>query len=292
MPDRSFRFASAADGLEIQAYAWCAADPRSVVVIAHGAAEHALRYERFARALNEAHIDVWTADHRGHGATAGAEHLGHFGAGGWDALVADIGQLIAIARETHPRLPLALFGHSMGSMAAQQYAPDGSRDIDALVLSGSTAREVPPDGEAPPVVDLNAAFASPRTAFDWLSRDEAEVDKYIADPFCGFDMRRARGGGRADPAVLGDPERLRRIRADLPCLLLAGDEDPINRKLAGLHLLEQRWHDAGVRRIDTLYYAGGRHEMLNETNRDEVTADVIGWLRDALAIERISLPNE
>lgn len=284
MPDRSFRFTSAVDSMAIQAYVWRAEDPRAVVVIAHGAAEHALRYERFACALNDARIEVWAADHRGHGATAGLERRGDFGAGGWDALVADIGQLVGIARETHAAVPLALFGHSMGSMAAQQFAPEGSGHIDALVLSGSTARDVPPNGEAPPVVDLNAAFTSPRTAFDWLSRDESEVDKYVADPFCGFDMRRARGGGRADPAVLADTQRLRRIRAELPVLLMAGDADPINRKLAGLHLLEQRWRDAGVRRIDTLYYAGGRHEMLNETNRDEVTADVIGWLRDALAI--------
>ncbi len=282
MPDRTFQFLSAADGMEITSYIWRADDPRAVVVIAHGAAEHALRYERFARALNAARIDVWAADHRGHGATAGLERRADFGDGGWNALAADIGQLIAIAREAHPGLRLALFGHSMGSMAAQQYAPEGSQDIDALVLSGSTARDVPRDGEAPPVVDLNAAFSPSRTAFDWLSRDESEVDKYIADPFCGFDMRPPRGG-RADPAVLADPERLRRIRAYLPVLLMAGDADPINRKLAGLRLLEQRWRDAGVRRIDTLYYAGGRHEMLNETNRDEVTADVIGWLRDALA---------
>jgi alpha-beta hydrolase superfamily lysophospholipase len=285
MPDEVFRFESAADGMSIQAYRWSAADPRATIVIAHGAAEHALRYERFARALNAARMEVWAADHRGHGQTAGPDHLGEYGAGGWDALVADVGQLIGIARAASPAPPLALFGHSMGSIAAQQFAPDGSASIDALVLSGSTALPVPRDGATPPILAPNSGFEPARTPFDWLSRDEAEVDKYVDDPFCGFDMSQMRGPGRrADPARLSDPARLRRIRPDLPCLFLAGEKDPFNRDLEGLRTLEQWWRGAGVRRIDTLYYEGGRHEMLNETNRDEVTSDVVGWFRDVLRI--------
>ena len=283
MPDTAFRFDSAADGMSIQAYRWIAPDAKAVVVIAHGAAEHALRYERFARALNEAGIDVWAADHRGHGQTSGLEGRGDYGAGGWKALVADIGQLIAIARAEHPDVPLVLFGHSMGSMAAQQFAPDGSREIDALILSGSTARVAPRDG-APVAVDFNAPFAPARTAFDWLSRDDAEVDKYVDDPFCGFEMPRRPASGAADPALFGDIERLRGIRPDLPCLFMAGDMDPVNRRLEGLRTLESWWRAAGIERIDTLYYAGGRHEMLNEINRDEVTSDIIAWIRDVLGL--------
>ena len=283
MPDEVFRFDSAIDGMSIQAYRWSTAEPRATIVIAHGAAEHALRYERFARELNAAHMEVWAADHRGHGQTADPQHLGEYGIGGWDALVADVGQLIEIARAANPRLPLALFGHSMGSIAAQQFAPDGSASIDALVLSGSTALPVPRDGAPPRALAPNSGFEPARTPFDWLSRDEAEVDKYVADPFCGFDMSHMRGPGRrADPAYLAGRERLRRIRPDLPCLFLAGEKDPFNRNMDGLRTLEQWWRSAGVRRIDTLYYAGGRHEMLNETNRDQVTRDVIAWFRDVL----------
>ncbi|MEX2247042.1 MAG: alpha/beta fold hydrolase [Dehalococcoidia bacterium] len=286
MPDESFRFTSDADGMPIQAYAWCcSAEPRGVVVIAHGAAEHALRYERFARALNDASFDVWAADHRGHGQTSGLDGRGDFGEGGWDALVADIGQLIGIARASRPRLPLALFSHSMGSAAAQQFAPDGSHSIDALVLSGSAARVRPREGEVPPAFEPNRAFEPARTPFDWLSRDEAEVDKYVVDPFCGFPLRPPRRARIVDPALYGDLDRLRQIRPDLPCLLLAGDKDPVNRGLEGLHELERWWRAAGLQRIDALYYEGGRHEMLNETNRDDVTRDVIAWLRDALRIE-------
>lgn len=282
-PDERFRFASAADGMPIQAYRWRTRAGRAVCVIAHGAAEHALRYGRFARALNAFGFDVWAADHRGHGLTSGLKRLGDYGDGGWDALVADLAQFIEMARGAHPRAPLVLFGHSMGSIAAQQFVQDGSARIDALVLSGSTAREAPKPGDPPPQSSANAAFEPARTPFDWLSRDPVEVDKYADDPYCGFDMRRF-GGRRADPAKLADPERLRRIRPDLPVLLMAGDADPINRNLEGLRLLERWYRDAGVRRIDTLYYAGGRHEMLNETNRDEVTSDVIRWMTDALGI--------
>jgi alpha-beta hydrolase superfamily lysophospholipase len=282
MPDDEFRFASAVDEMSIQAYVWRLGAPKAVMVIAHGAAEHALRYERFARAANVRGVDVWAADHRGHGRTAGLDQLGEYGEGGWDALVADVGQLIGIARAEHPRLPVVLVGHSMGSIAAQQLAPEVSRSIAALILSGSTAREAPRESDPPP--SLSARFEPARTAFDWLSRDEAEVDKYVADPFCGFDMRpMRRPGQRADAALLGDPERLGRIRPDLPCLFVAGDADPINRDMAGLRVLESWWRAAGVRRIDTLYYAGGRHEMLNETNRDEVTRDILDWVLDAVS---------
>jgi alpha-beta hydrolase superfamily lysophospholipase len=286
MPGREFTFASAADEMTIHAYAWSPpSPPRAVLVIAHGAAEHALRYERFARALNAAGIEAWAVDHRGHGRTAGLARRGDFGPGGWDALIADFAQFVEMARARHAGLPVAVLGHSMGSSVAQQYAPDGSRFIDALILSGSTARVRAPQGQPPAAFEPNRQFEPARTPFDWLSRDETEVDKYVDDPFCGFPIDWRSGANRStDPALFGDPARLRLIRPDLPVLLVAGDADPVNRKLAGLQLLERWYRDAGLRRIDTLYYPGGRHEMLNETNRDEVTADIIDWLCGALRI--------
>ncbi len=282
MPDETIQFTSAIDALPITAYSWNASNARAVIVISHGAAEHALRYERFARALNAAGMDVWAMDHRGHGASPGPEGLGDFGAGGWDALVADIQQVVELARMARPELPVALFGHSMGAAAVQQYAPTWSGEIDALILSGSTAREVPRPGEPPARFEPNAPFEPARTPYEWLSRDPDEVDKYVADPLCGFDIW-AKRPAMGDPARLADPAILGQIRSDLPVLFVAGDEDPINRKLEGLQLLKARWRAAGVKQIDKLYYAGGRHEMLNETNRDEVTADIIEWLNSALS---------
>lgn len=279
-----FEFQSDQDGTRIQGFIWPAAAPVSVMVIAHGAAEHSLRYERFAEALNSARVTVWSIDHRGHGRSPGPEGLGDFGAAGWDGLVADIGQAVTLARAANPGLPLTLFGHSMGAGAAQQFAPDGSGTIDALILSGSTLREPPKEGEAPSAVQgANAAFEPSRTPYDWLSRDEAEVDKYIADPLCGFEGRASNRGGTRNPFLNSDPDRIKAIRNDLPVLLVAGDADPINQGLKGLHYLEEKWREGGVEKIDRLFYEGGRHEMLNEINRDDVMADIIQWLSEVHA---------
>lgn len=280
--DRTFRFTSDADGFGLQGFVWERANPKALVVIAHGAAEHSLRYGRFARALNAAGYEVWSLDHRGHGESPGPEGLGDFGEGGWDALVADIGQFIDLAKTTRRGVRAVLFGHSMGSAAAQQLAPDASNGIAALVLSGSSARMGRREGEAPRAFTPNAAFEPARTPYDWLSRDEAEVDKYIADPCCGFETQTSSRRGWASAGRLNDPVRLGGIRSDLPCLFVAGDKDPVNSDLEGLCELEDLWRKAGVRRIDTLYYPGGRHEMLNEINRDEVTADIVRWLDSVL----------
>jgi alpha-beta hydrolase superfamily lysophospholipase len=269
-----FEFRSRADGWPIQCYRWpCDAPPVATVVIAHGMAEHARRYDRFAAALNGAGYAAVAMDHRAHGRTLGPHGFGDFGAAGWDGLVADIGQLIESERDAMPDVPVVLFGHSMGAAAAQQYTPDGSAAIAALILSGTTLRK---PGEAVPV--YNDAFEPSRTRYDWLSRDAAEVDKYVADPLCGFEGQSVRNGFDRNDPRRDDPARLARIRHDLPVLIVVGDADPVNNNLVGVRYLETRWREAGVRGIDTLIYPGGRHEMLNETNRDDVTRDVIGWL--------------
>jgi alpha-beta hydrolase superfamily lysophospholipase len=284
MPDNTFQFASNVDGFKLTGFTWSPREEaKAVLVIAHGAAEHSMRYDRFAQVLNRSDYEVWSIDHRGHGDSPGPDGLGDFGEGGWDALVADIRQFVDMAREANPGKPIALMGHSMGAAAAQQWAPGNSDAGDALILSGSTLREPPKEGEQPPAFAPNEAFEPARTSYDWLSRDEAEVDKYIADPRCGFETQTARRPGmRANPFQLNDPDRLKNIRPELPVLLLAGDADPINEKLTGLKRLQDRWHVAGVRRIDTRFYPGGRHEMLNETNRDEVMDDLVTWLDGVL----------
>src|SRR5262249_1496790 len=161
-----------------------------------------------------------------------------------------LGQLITRTRAEHPGEPLLLFAHSMGSFAAQEYCFDHSHELDALVLSGSGAWETPQPGQSPYSFAPNRAFEPVRTPYDWLSRDTLEVDRYVADPLCGFDVQRIRTS-RADLLALGAPEHIARIRNDLPVLLLAGQDDPVNRGLAGLELLERRWREGGVARIDT-----------------------------------------
>jgi alpha-beta hydrolase superfamily lysophospholipase len=281
MNEREFELRSRVDGFRLVGTRWEPDGPaRATVVIAHGAAEHLGRYRRFATALTSAGYAVMGIDHRGHGRSAGPGGLGDFGLDGaaaFAAMAADVGQVVEAAKAAHPGRPAVLFGHSMGAGIAQRWAPEGSREIAALVLSGSSATEPPQPGEAPPVFNPNAAFEPARTPYDWLSRDPAEVDRYIADPWCGFEKQTARRE-RVNVFELPPAEVLAQIRPDLPVLLVAGDADPINRGLEGLRLLEARWREAGVQRIDRLFYPGGRHEMLNEINREQVTADIIGWL--------------
>ncbi len=270
---QQFTYTSRIDQWPIAAYQWPVASARATIVISHGLAEHARRYDELARVLNAAGFEVYAMDHRAHGETSGPLGFGDYGEGGWDALIDDIDQLIDICRTNAPDLPVFLLGHSMGAAAAQQYAPSGSEKLAGLVLSGSTLRN--PGEEIP---EYNADFEPARTPYDWLSRDNAEVDKYINDPLCGFEGQTIRNGmDRTDPRRV-DLTLLKMIRADLPVLLVAGDADPVNQKLKGIDYLESCWRSAGVLKIDRQIYSGGRHEMFNETNKDDVSSRMIGWI--------------
>lgn len=280
-----FTFPSKADGLMIAVTRWGDSDTaKAAVLIAHGMAEHMARYERFAGALTDAGYLVYALDLRGHGKSIPVgEAPGDFGEAAWAGLVDDVITLGGIIKEENPDLPLILFGHSMGSFAAQQVAVAASDTLDALILSGSAAQdkfvEAMMADEGFSLSGISLGDTPPRTDFDWLSRDEAEVDKYIADPLCGFELKLESLASGMEPAFeVAKPEVLGAIRNDLPVLFIAGEADPINANLSLLNLLEERWRAAGVTNIDTQYYEGARHELLNETNRDEVTARLIAWM--------------
>lgn len=275
----------AADGTELAGYRWdCTAEPSRIVVVIHGLAEHAGRYARFAQALNDAGAVVYSQDNRGHGRTAALNGIrGRFGPGGWRGLVSDIGALVVVAKSQHPGLPVAVVGHSLGSFALQNYLLDHSHDISAAALSGTTALDVLAQSVDPEAgADLsafNAAFEPGRTGFEWLSRDEAEVDLYVADPDCGFEFEAgalpdvfANSTGTSDPAALGG------IRPDLPIYVFSGSDDPLAAGGQLIDLVAQRYRDAGVTDVTEVVYPGARHEVLNETNRREVTVDFITWL--------------
>ena len=283
MPTSELSYKSA-DGTKIVAYRWDPeGPPRAAVQLTHGMGEHARRYDHVARALNDAGFVVYAQDHRGHGASADPGMHGNLGQGGWAALVDDIGLLSAKIRADHPDLPLILLGHSMGSFAVQQYLFDHSADADGVVLTGTAAIDLLEgalDLDQP--IDLamfNAPFQPARTDYDWLSRDEAIVDAYVADEWCGFGIDTASARAMFLGARRGaDPAQVTAIRSNLPLYIAVGQSDPVNGGLALLTPLTDRYKAAGLTDVTVRIYPDARHEILNETNRDEIIAELNGWL--------------
>jgi alpha-beta hydrolase superfamily lysophospholipase len=286
MGQEDLSFISSSDESRIVYYRWrTARDAVGVVQIAHGLGEHALRYARLAAFLNDAGFHVYANDHRGHGRTVPSpETHGDFGERGWSAVVDDTAQLTRIVQSHEGRLPIVLLGHSMGSFVAQHYVTHHSALITGCVLSGSAApdliahlvEQVREGG----LESLNTPFEPARTPFDWLSRDPMEVDAYVADSLCGFNMsERSRQSAKTEWERRADSSHLKRIRKDLPIYILAGDADPVNHHLEYLKPVAERYREAGIRDVSEKYYPEGRHEMFNEINRDEVMADLLAWLR-------------
>ncbi|MEU4322261.1 alpha/beta fold hydrolase [Nocardia fluminea] len=247
----------------------------------HGRTFRPLRAPR--RTAGRSRVRRLRRDHRGHGLSMGPVP-GDLGPDGWNLLVADEVALTGILRDRHPGLPVTLIGHSLGSFAVQQYLLDHSGLVDEVVLSGTTAVDGLFGEIAAAGGDLigffNAEFQPTRTDADWISRDEAQVDAYNADPWCGFAIDEANMGLLAANAGtrLSDPSS---VRADLPIYVMVGDKDPLNSKLRLSDLLVQRYRDAGLADLTYQVYADARHEVLNETNRDEVEADLLAWLTRA-----------
>lgn len=279
---------AAADGRMIPVHVWPARQPHGVLQVTHGMGEHALRYAELADVLNGRGWTVVAQDHRGHGAAPPADALGQIGAEGWANLVDDITTVNEHAHALVPDGPLVLLGHSMGSFAVQQWLPEHSAVVDGVVLTGTAALDL-----LEPAVDLdapldlamfNAAFEPARTDFDWLSRDEARVDAYVADPLTGFGLdSEATRALFAGARRLADATTLAGIRTDLPLLVAVGDADPVNAGLALVHPLIERYAVAGLTDVDLKAYPGARHELVNEINRAEFTADLIQWLDTHIA---------
>src|SRR5215475_6960508 len=287
IPSTEFRFTST-DGLRVECARWDSVGRvRGVVQIAHGMGEHIGRYFGLIEALVSAGFTVYGNDHRGHGRTVpSAEHFGDFGEGGFDLLVEDIVRLSRLAKEENLGKPFILMGHSMGSFAAQQYVRDHSREIDALILSGSGALDglARVASSAPAGTNiLNAPFEPARTPCDWLSRDTKVVDAFTNDPFCFAQLQPASFASFLAAAPrLCNPVRLRRIRTGLPIYVFSGSHDPVGQQLEGVRVLIERYQKAGIYAISHDFYPGGRHEMLNEINRDEVLANLLGWISKLL----------
>ena len=282
---------------------WDTENPNGTVVIAHGASEHMGRYGRFADALNAAGWAVAALDHRGHGKTRESTGTGRFGPSGAEGLLDDLDQLVEITRERAPDKPVVVFGHSMGSVIVQAYVVTRDRDLAGYVLSGPLGvaeggdellagiQQALDAGMADEPVSLLGQFNEPfepaRTPFDWLSRDPAEVDKYLADPLCGDDNPLTYGyiaGVMKLGADGTDPQAISAM-AEVPVLLVAGEMDPAGGMTSNVRALEERLRGRGLN-VTAMYYPDARHEVLNETNRDEVTEDICNWLGGLPASEQ------
>lgn len=284
--------------------------PRAVVMIAHGMAEHGGRYERFAGALTQAGFEVYAHDQRGHGRTAEHGELGHFAdADGWEKVLRDLSTVNHWIRQQRPETPIFLFAHSMGSYVAQAYLMQHSCSLRGAVLCGSNHQpprlyrsaawlarferwRLGPNGRSALLQRLsfgsfNKAFGPTRTAFDWLSRDPDEVDRYIADPLCGFRCSNQFWLDLLEGlAKISSPRALAQIADHLPLLVIGGARDPVSQGTR-LQDLARALSEAG-NHVELKIYPDARHELLNESNRDAVTQDLIDWLNKTLAASTAS----
>ena len=278
--------------------------PVAVVQIIHGIAEYVERYDDFARYLNRLGFLVVAEDHMGHGKSINSEGIQGYFHGGWFTAVEDSYQLLQDTRKEFPDLPYVLFGHSMGSFMTRtilEKYPDSG--ISAAVICGTgwqpkavlntgigVCRMVcKQQGEKKPSKILeklvfsnyNKKVEHPRTPYDWLTRDSDIVDRYLADPFCGFTPT----GGLMRELLTGiryEQENLSAMKKDLPVLFIAGGDDPVGNYGKGVLRSAEAFRKAGMLDVSCKIYPLGRHEILNEINREEVYQDISSWLNGKL----------
>ena len=227
-----------------------------------------------------------------------ADILGYFGRkGGWDVLIEDVHALRRETQKQFPRVPYFLLGHSMGSFVVRGYCLKHERGLAGVILSGTGHFGKPlllaagaisnticlcggADKPSALLAKMTSNGNNPeyKTPFDWLSRDDSEVQKYIADPLCGFPFTAAGYRDMFSGLARLYPEKLGPMNKDVPVYLFSGDKDPVGGNGAGVEKVAQEIRRAGVKKVTVRLYPEGRHEMFNELNRQEVWADLIAWV--------------
>lgn len=303
----TFFFPSATKLCDAAAYKWLPeGEPKAVVQIVHGMAEHAKRYDDLAKYLNSQGYAVYAEDHAGHGASINKEGIkGYFAPeNGWSLVVTDIMTLHETAKRDYPGVPQVLYGHSMGSFLARTCASRYPEEFDALVFSGTAGKNpvlaiakmlakagVRKTGGKVPDEKLNGlAFGSylkrignPRTPFDWLTKDEAIVDEYVKDDLCGFTFTSAAFRDLFDGlGEIAGKKWAAKVK-NVPIYLLAGKDDPVGSYGKGVVEVCEDLRATAHTHVVLQLYEGGRHEMHNETNRDEVYRGICAFLRSATA---------
>ena len=309
MQSNTFRF-TAVDGPQVFVRAWLPdqVKPRAVVLISHGAAEHSARYERVADVLTAEGYAVYAEDHRGHGQTAGLlDKAGNAGLDGFNGIVRDLKQLASLVRLKHEAAPLFLLGHSMGAALSQRFMQLHGELLSGAILSGSpgirpnleqaaayTAQLAQGDA-ADKVSELfkqsfasfNEGLGPVKSGYEWLSRDDAEVQKYVDDPWCGFPFTNRLVAEMSQCALeAAQPQNIAQIPKSLPILLFSGTHDRVGGNGDFIDKLAALYRDARITDVQVILYPEGRHEMFNETNREQVHRDVLGWLN-----KHVTRPN-
>lgn len=279
------------------------AEPRAIVQIIHGIAEYIDRYDEFMSFLADNGIIAVGTDHLGHGKSIESEEQTGFFAydNGWDYVVRDEEVLRLAMHENYPELPIIVFGHSMGSFMARTLLIRYPDAFNAAIISGTGNQSAALVNGGLFMGNLvtglkgahhyskflnNLAFGSynkiydnPKTEYDWLSRDEANVQKYIDDPLCGFipscslfrDMM-------TGVKFITNKKNLTAMNKDMPVYFMSGDMDPVGECGKGVQKAYNNFLEAGMKDVSIKLYPGGRHEMLNEINKDEVYTDILAWL--------------
>ena len=283
------------------------AEPRAIVQIIHGIAEYIDRYDEFMSFLADNGIIAVGTDHLGHGKSIESEEQTGFFAydNGWDYVVRDEEVLRLAMHENYPELPIIVFGHSMGSFMARTLLIRYPDAFNAAIISGTGNQGAALVNGGLIMGNLvtglkgahhyskflnNLAFGSynkiydnPKTEYDWLSRDEANVQKYIDDPLCGFipscslfrDMM-------TGVKFITNKKNLTAMNKDMPVYFMSGDMDPVGECGKGVQKAYNNFLEAGMKDVSIKLYPGGRHEMLNEINKDEVYTDILTWLESKI----------
>ncbi|TDT72266.1 alpha-beta hydrolase superfamily lysophospholipase [Hypnocyclicus thermotrophus] len=293
---------NAKDNKLITTFKWLIRKPKAIVQIIHGMAEHAKRYDEFAKFLNENGYSVYATDHRGHGETLESnEMLGEIGKDGFNKMIEDEILLTEIIKKENNNLPVYVLGHSMGSFILQEYVIRNSKNIRKAIFSGSCGKmglelnfgkiiaklEMGNNKVKPSkIIDFlnfgmfNLKFKNKKTKQDWLNRDEKEVEKYIKDPLCGGIFPSQFYYYFYDGLIkLKDLSRLNNINKNLEIYIFSGEMDPVGQFGKGVKRLYDAYKNTGIKDVSMKLYRDGRHEMLNELNKQEVYRDILEFFK-------------
>ena len=293
-------------GQTLRGYAWTVAKPKANVVIVTGMEEHASRYDDFAEFLNKDGYNVYCVDHYGQGLTAGPEeNLGKVPSSFFSKSVKNIDDIVTSCRVS--LLPTYLFAHSMGSFMLQDYIQRFTDHVNKVIICGSNGPNAKLSYKAGKLLakitmtkktrEEKAKFMdnfifgmyakavkNHKTRFDWLSVNEANVEKYIADPYCGYGSSKGfyyefmKGCNR-----LYKNKFLKKIRKDMNVLIIAGAEDPVGANGKGPVKLEKLYKRLGLEHVECKIYEGMRHEILNENDKQQVYDDILHFLNEECA---------